>query len=110
MLNFRFNVNANIEVNQVQYPLYFEKRNICVHCGAEGQIIFVDKFGNETRKDIYPLDHMKCKACGRTYSIMWKKDLEKEKMYPVPVETSIKQEFLNMTNYFKIKSKGVKEL
>lgn len=91
-----FNINVDLQISQKEYPICFEKRNICVHCGKEGTLKFVDKFGNETRKEIHPLDHIKCNACGRHYSILWKKDQNSGRMYPTAVDPSIKQEFVNM--------------
>lgn len=110
MLNFRINVDTNISIRKTEYPIYFEKRNICIHCGAEGTLTFVDKFGRETNKEIYPFDHIKCKKCGRTYSILWQKDSTNNKMFPCAVERDIKREFLNLINQREIKKDGVKEL
>ena len=67
MLNIGLNIK--LDIDKVQYPVYFEKHNICIHCGAEGQLIFVDKFGRETKNEIHPFDHIKCKSCNRLYSI-----------------------------------------
>ena len=105
-------VNINIDISQKQYPIYFDKKNICVHCGAEGQLTFVDKFGNETKKEIYPFDHIKCKSCGRPYSILWQVDKESnsQRMYPCAVDPSFKQEFVNLINSRKIKAIGDKQL
>ena len=110
MLDFRINVNANLSLKRTEYPIYFEKRNVCIHCGAENQLIFVDKFGNQTKKEIYPFDYIKCRNCGRTYSIFWQRDQENGRMFPTPVEREIKREFLNLMNRKEIRDKGVKEL
>ena len=108
MLNI--GVNVNIDITQKQYPIYFDKKNICVHCGAEGRLTFVDKFGNETKKEIHPFDHIKCKACGRRYSIYWQVDPSNGRMYPCAVDPSFKQEFVNLVNGMKIKTIGDKQL
>ena len=108
MLNL--NINIEVDINQIKYPISFVKRNICVHCGAENSIIFVDKFGSETRNEIHAFDHMKCRACGRNYSIKWERDENSNKMYPVPVELGLKQEFLNLVSYPIIKKNGEKQL
>lgn len=108
MLNI--NVTTNIDISTVQYPIYFEKRNECVHCGAKGQLIFVDKFGKETNKEIYPFDHIKCKACGRRFSILWNRDDSNGKMIPCAVDPSFKQEFLNIFNRKYIRKEGIKEI
>lgn len=108
MLNI--GINLNIDVNKVQYPVYFERKNICVHCGAEGELVFIDKFGRETAKEIYPFDHIKCKICGRTYSIKWQRDESNGKMFPTAVDPSFKQEFINLLCSRKIKGQGDKTL
>ena len=109
MLNI--NVKVDIDVSKKQYPVYFEKRNVCVHCGAEGSLTFVDKFGRETKREIYPFDHIKCKACGREYSIMWQYDSDNpDVMYPTAVDPSIKQEFFNLLGANTIRRKGEKSL
>lgn len=108
MLNF--SVNVNLDIKRTQYPIYFERRNVCIHCGGSGTLTFVDKFGNETNKEIYPLDHIKCKKCGRRYSIRWEKDPSNGRMFPIPVEREIKQEFINTINHIYIKQNGEKKL
>lgn len=107
---FNIGVNLDIDVKKIQYPLYFEKRNVCIHCGAENTLTFVDKFGNKTRKEIHAFDHLTCTACGRIYSIKWENDENSDKMYPVAVEPSVKQEFINLVTLNKVKDKGEKEL
>jgi hypothetical protein len=109
MLNI--GVNINVDLKETQYPIYFEKRNICVHCGAEGTLTFVDKFGKETNKEIYPFDHIKCKKCNATYSILWQRDeSNNNRMYPTAVDHSINKEFLNTIKYPFIKDKLVKSI
>jgi hypothetical protein len=93
MLNLGMRVK--VDINKKLYPVYFDKKNICVHCGGQGTLKFVDKFGTETRDEVYPFDHIKCTKCGRLYSIMWKKDTDNNVMYPVATDLSIKGEFLN---------------
>ena len=94
MLNI--GVDINLKINKVQYPIHFEKRNECVHCGGIDTLIFVDKFGRESNKEIHPFDHIKCKSCGRHFSILWQKDDKTGKMFPCAVDPSLKQEFVNM--------------
>lgn len=108
MLNLK--VNIDVDVNKKIYPISFVKKNVCIHCGAENSIIFVDKFGNETRNEIHPFDHMKCRSCNRSYSIKWERDDNSNKMYPVPVELGIKQEFLNLVTLPIIKKNGEKQI
>lgn len=99
--------NVDIDVKKVQYPVTFEKRNICVHCGGVGTLKFVDAFGRETRKEIAAFEHIKCTKCGRVYSIDWKRDpVNVNKMYPVAVDPSIGQQFDNFLNRKEIKSDG----
>lgn len=102
--------NLDIDVRKVQYPVYFEKRNVCVHCAAEGSLVFVDVFGRETNREINSFEHIKCKCCGRTYSINWKNDpANNSKMYPVAVDPSVSQQFSNFMNMRDIKRKGVND-
>lgn len=108
MLNI--GINLKVDVNQVQYPVYFEKKNICTHCGAEGELVFVDKFGKETKKEIHPFDHIKCRKCGRPYSILWQRDEDNNKMFPTAVDPSLKQEFINLLSTKILKSNGEKVL
>lgn len=96
MLNLKFSIKA--ELQSIRYPIQFNGRNICVHCGAEGSLTFVDAFGKETNKEIHAFDHLKCKNCGRNYSILWQTDPVNNKMFPTAVAPSIKQEFLNIVN------------
>lgn len=92
MLGGLINIQANVE--KVRVPFYFKNKNICVRCGAEGQMVFIDKFGRETTKDVYPFENLKCKVCGGLYSIRWEKGQD-GKMYPSAVDPSLKQEFVN---------------
>ena len=41
MLNI--GVNVSFDVSEYHYPIHFEKRNECVHCGAVGQLTFIWK-------------------------------------------------------------------
>ena len=111
MLNLELSAKLNLtaEVKKTTYPITFDRKNVCVHCGAEGSLIFVDKFGRETNKEIHPFDHMKCRNCGRNYSILWKRDEETGKVYPSAVGMELKQEFLNLLQYKEFKENGVKE-
>lgn len=108
MLNI--GVNISFDVQEYHYPIHFEKRNECVHCGAIGQLTFVDIFGNETNKEIHPFDHIKCKACGTKFSILWNRDPKTNKMFPSAVDQSFKQEVLNFVNKKAIKENGEKDL
>ena len=57
-------IDVDIDVKKVKFPIHFENKNICVHCGGQGTLIFVDKFGRESNKDIHAFDHIKCTKCG----------------------------------------------
>lgn len=106
MLNLGLNVN--IDVKKVKMPIYFEHKNQCVHCGAENSLIFIDKFGRESRAEINAFDHIKCRKCGRIYSILWQKDGDNGKMFPSAVNPSIGRDFTNIVNN-TIKYVGKKE-
>ena len=94
MLNIK--VNVEISNDKVTYPIRFEKHNICVHCGAEHCLKFVDKFGNIKSKEIYPFYNITCTNCGTNYSILWQKDESNGKYFPTPVEQSTVRDFLNV--------------
>ena len=108
MLNI--STHINIDVKTVQYPIFFDKRNICVHCGSEGSLIFVDKFGRDTKKEIYPFDHIRCTKCNRHFSILLQRDNSNGKMYPSAIDPSFKQEFINLLSTPILKKQGEKEL
>lgn len=95
---FNIGMDISFKVDPIQYPIKFVKRNVCVHCGAEGTLKCVDIFGKESREgnEIYPFEHIKCSNCGRIYSIEWRNDEENPgTLTPVPVDPSVKQQFLN---------------
>lgn len=108
MLKIGFNMD--MEINTCQFPIYFDKRNICVHCGAEKQLTFVDKYGKETNQEIHAFDYIRCKSCGSIYSIYWNKDESNGKMYPIAVDPSFRQEFINLFNLREIKNNGQKQI
>lgn len=100
---------VNVDITNVEYPIYFERQNKCVACGAEEQLTFVNVFGRETDKDIHAFDHIKCKSCGAIYSIKWDRDKESGKLYPSAIDPSIKREFINLVSKKTINEKGEKE-
>lgn len=109
MLNLGLDVQVDVNLKRVEYPVMFERKNICIHCGAEKTLIFVDALNRETNKEIHPFDHIMCRACGTNYSILWQRDDETGKMFPTATDDSFKREFINLVNHNKIKNKGVKE-
>lgn len=108
MLNL--GVKINLELSEKEYPIYFERHNECVHCGAKKSLMLVDKFGNATTKEIHPFTHIKCNNCGRIFSIQWNRDNATGKMFPCAVDPSIKKEFLNLINMKKINNNGMMEI
>ena len=98
-------VDLNIDLKEVHYPFYFERKNICVSCGAEKSLIFVNIFGKEASHEVHPFEYLKCSRCGAVYSIKWSKGQD-EKLYPSAVDKSITRDFLNN---FKKKDKKEKE-
>ena len=108
MLNL--NVEVNIDLQKTKIPIKLLGVNECLHCGSKGTLRKVDIFGRESKQDIYPLDKIKCVACGYDYSIEWK-DLDGTgELTPVPVSPSIKQEFINTLQYLKIRNNGKTEI
>lgn len=110
MLNL--GVDVDIDVKKVHAPVAFVHKNVCVHCGGEGTLKFVDKFGRISSKEINAFDHIKCSKCGKPYSIEWSADESRDpdKLYPTAVEPDIKKGFMNIVKASKIKDKGEKEL
>ena len=96
-----------VDIKEYHYPVYFKRKNICVSCGAEGDLVFVNIFGKETSHDVHPFESLKCKRCGALYSIKWDKSDEDNKLYPSAVDKSIVKDFLNN---FKNKEDKEKEL
>lgn len=96
----------DINIKSYHYPIYFERRNICTSCGAEGDLVFINVFGKEVSHEVHPFEHLKCKRCGAEYSIKWDKDPEDQKLYPSAVDRSIVGDFLNC---FKKNSNKVKD-
>ena len=99
-------VDLNVELEEIHYPFYFERKNICVSCGAEGSLKFINIFGKESTHEVHTFESLKCSKCGALYSIKWTKG-ENDKLYPSAVDKSITRDFLNN---FKKKDKKIKEL
>ena len=98
-------VNIDIDIKKVKYPIYFEGQNRCVHCGGQGTLTFVDKFGKETNKEINAFDHIKCTRCNRIYSIEWNRT-DNAHMKATAVNPSIGTDLKNMFNLNTIRSDG----
>ena len=99
-------IDFNVELKEVHYPFYFERKNICVSCGAEGCLKFINIFGKDASHEVYPFESLKCSRCGAVYSIKWTKGQD-DKLYPSAVDKSITRDFLNN---FKKKDIKIKEL
>jgi hypothetical protein len=102
MLNLGFDID--VDIKKVHCPFHFEKVNECVHCGGKDTLIFIDKFGHQSRKEINAFDHIKCTKCGHSYSMKWEPD-ENGDMKPSAVELDIKRQFNNLL-YAKIGNKS----
>ena len=83
-----------VDIKKIKYPIYFEHRNICSHCGTEGSLVFVDRFGNTYTKELSVFEHIKCKNCGRIYSIRWDRNSNGD-MKPSATDFSINTQFNN---------------
>ena len=103
-----YGIDVNVDVNRITQPIYFERKNECVHCGGKNTLVFIDKFGRETKEEIRAFDHIKCKECGKVYGIKWDKDDKSDKMYPSAVDLNPLEDFKNMIK-FDLKDNGVKE-
>lgn len=104
-----YGVDLSIKANKITLPFYFDRKNECVKCGAVNSLVFIDKFGRESREEIRAFDHIECKNCKRVYGIKWTKDPDSDKMYPSAVDLDIVRDFKNMVN-LNIKNNGVKEI
>ena len=94
---------VTIDIQKIKYPVYFEHRNICVHCGAVGSLVFVDRFGREYDKELEVFEHIKCKNCKRIYSIRWDRANDGT-MKPSAVDFGIGTQFSNFINRDSTKS------
>lgn len=103
-------INLSLDVKKITSPIYFQHRNECTRCGAKGKLVFVDRFGRECTKEINALEHMKCRNCGKVFSILWEPKEGTDKMMPSAVDTSVSIDFLNLVNYGKLKKNGINEL
>lgn len=109
MLGINFNVDINVK--KVSSPFYFQHKNECTRCGAKGQLIFVDRFGRECSREVNALEHIKCRACGKVYSILWEpKENDSDKLYPSAVDTSVAIDFKNLVSHSSIKKNANNEL
>lgn len=108
MLGLNFDIT--VDVKKVTMPIHFEKRNECVHCGVTNSLVFVDKFGKESRIEINAFDHIKCKRCNRIYSILWQKDGDNDVMFPCAVNPSISRDINNLFDIKNIKDSGDKNI
>ena len=90
-------VEVDVKFKESHTPVYFIGKNECVSCGKKGTLIFVDIFGRETgNKEINSFDHIKCKACGRGYSIRWSKAEDGNGMIPSASSYNIMRDFDNL--------------
>lgn len=105
-----YGIDLKVEANKTTLPFYFDRKNECVKCGAVNSLVFIDKFGRESRgQEIRAFDHIKCKNCGRIYGIKWTKDQNSDKMYPSAVDLNVIGDFTNLIN-FNVKENGVKKI
>jgi hypothetical protein len=91
----KLGANLKFDVQPIEYPMTIVGENICLHCGASGSLQTVNIIGKPDPSGIRPFSHIKCNNCGRIFSIKWTQT-ENDKMIPVPVDPSIKNEILNM--------------
>lgn len=104
------NMNVDIDVKKVVSPIYFQHRNECTRCGAKGQLVFVDKYGNECNREVHALEHIRCRKCGKVFSILWERKEGTGKMMPSAIDTNIAIDFNNLLNYCNLSRNGDKKL
>ena len=103
-----YGIDLKVDVNKITQPIYFKRKNECVRCGGVNTLVFIDKFGKESREEIRAFDHIKCKACGKIYGIKWEKDENSDKMYPSADDLDPIADFKNLVN-FGLKENAKKE-
>ena len=91
----KLGLDMNFEIEPIEYPMTIIGENVCLHCAAQGTLKTVNAFGKYDASGIRPFSHIKCENCGRIFSIRWTKT-EEGKTIPVPVNPSVKNEFLNL--------------
>lgn len=91
-------------MNNIIYPIRFRK-NICIHCGKEGTLLFKDKFDNTTRNPIYTVNNLICSNCNTVYFIKWEKLETDEKMVPTCCSNLSIQEFENEIIEYSLSNK-----
>lgn len=97
------NMNVDIDVKHAIFPVYFKNKNICIHCGSNKSLIFVNAFGKKVHNNsVDTFSHLKCTNCGRTYSILWEPD-DEGTMKPSAVEYNVGKEFMNFIKPNKYK-------
>lgn len=99
-------MNIKVDVKRVTSPIYFRHKNECVRCGAKGTLIFIDRFGRECSREVNALEHIKCKNCGKLYSILWEPKDDTNKLMPSAIDTSVSIDFLNLVKFNKLKELG----
>ena len=92
------NLNVNIDLKRTEIPIYFDGKNECVVCGGINTLDFIDRYGNRHKDEVKAFDHIKCRKCGRIYSILWQKRENSNKMYPSAVEPNVARDFINILN------------
>ena len=106
-------IDINVNVKKLHFPIYFdyERNNTCIHCGAQGTVYIVDKFGRKTREEVHPFDHLECSNCGQKYTIKWVdegegfKDLEKwNEFNRKRLECLHTSDFESLTNYVSFRT------
>ena len=92
----RTEINTDINFKEIHYPIYFDRKNICVSCGAEGDLQFVNIFGKNVNHEVHPFEYIKCSRCHAVYSIKWTRNPDDGKLYPSAVDKNIGREFVNL--------------
>lgn len=88
-------------------PITFTKKNICVHCGRENTLVFVDIYGRETKSEVHPFDHIECCRCTKKYAIRWEKETDTvPQYYPTACDNTIKNNILGAVKYPVVKIVG----
>ena len=95
MIGINFDTKLSVtNTNKKHYPILFSN-NTCTVCGSENTLKVIDKFGNISKSDIKPLDHIKCMKCGALYGIKWDKEDPEHRMTPSAVDPNLVDRFFD---------------
>jgi ribosomal protein L40E len=88
----------------MRFPIYFTK-NICIHCGARGHLVYKDIRGIESKSPIYPITKIVCKKCGTEYFPKWINMNNDTDMIPVCTDRESIKDFEEVIEKYSLENK-----